>query len=281
MSRWFRHYAGMMRDDKLVRVALRSGQTIERVLWVWGAILESASEINENGEYDLDAAEVAYFLRADIADVDAVLGALEASGRISGNRVVRWGDRQFSSDTSAERQRRYRNKKRSEEHKVDQPAGDAGVTSPSRHGDGPETDTDTEKPPVVPRKRGMKPAVSILVPDWVPGALWLSFAAMRERMEKESRGKVIWSADAAKGVVAKLDRLRVKGHCPEKLLEKAIVSSWRTVFEDEDTRAAPGKVVVTAEEYRKRAERFDRIGMRDDAAECRKRAAEQEQARAA
>jgi hypothetical protein len=36
MSRWFRHYAGMMRDDKLVRVAIRSGQTIERVVWVYG-----------------------------------------------------------------------------------------------------------------------------------------------------------------------------------------------------------------------------------------------------
>ena len=49
MSRWFRHYAGMMRDDKLVRIAIKTKQPIERVLWIWGAILESAAEIDDNG----------------------------------------------------------------------------------------------------------------------------------------------------------------------------------------------------------------------------------------
>ncbi len=62
MSRWFRHYAGLARDDKLVRVALKSKQPVERVMWVWVAILESASEINDGGRYDFDADEAAYFL---------------------------------------------------------------------------------------------------------------------------------------------------------------------------------------------------------------------------
>jgi hypothetical protein len=42
MSRWFRHYAGMMRDDKLVRVAIRSKQTIERVVPGSGAQFSKA-----------------------------------------------------------------------------------------------------------------------------------------------------------------------------------------------------------------------------------------------
>jgi hypothetical protein len=70
MSRWFRHYAGMMRDDKLVRVAIRSKQTIERVVWVYGAILESAAELDDEGRYDLAADEAAYFLRADEAKAE-------------------------------------------------------------------------------------------------------------------------------------------------------------------------------------------------------------------
>ena len=94
MSRWFRHYAGMMRDEKLVSVAIKSKQPVERVLWVWGAILESAAEIDENGKYDLDPAEVAYFLRADHADIDAVLAALTDAGRLADGIVVRWGNRQ-------------------------------------------------------------------------------------------------------------------------------------------------------------------------------------------
>ena len=31
MSRWFRHYAGMMRDDKPVRIAIKTKQPIERI----------------------------------------------------------------------------------------------------------------------------------------------------------------------------------------------------------------------------------------------------------
>ena len=83
MSRWFRHYAGMMRDEKLVSAAMRSKQTIERVVWIWGAILESAAEINDAGRYEIDHAEIAYFLRADEADVAAVEGALHSLGRLS------------------------------------------------------------------------------------------------------------------------------------------------------------------------------------------------------
>jgi hypothetical protein len=107
MSRWFRHYAGMMRDDKLVRVAIRSKQTIERVVWVYGAILESAAEIDD-GDMILDAAEIAYFLRADEADVAAVVANWSRSGLrhcwvvwSSGTATV-----SFKSDRSAERQLR-------------------------------------------------------------------------------------------------------------------------------------------------------------------------------
>lgn len=140
MSRWFRHYAGMCRDDKLVRVALRSKQPVERVIWVWSAILESASEVNENGKFDFDAGEASYFLRADESDVCAIIDALADLGRIREGAVSKWGDRQFQSDTSAERQRRHRDRAKKAN------ADDSGklVTSPSRHSDAPDTDTDTD-----------------------------------------------------------------------------------------------------------------------------------------
>ena len=146
MSRWFRHYAGLMRDDKLVRCAIRSKQPVERVVWVWGAILESAAEIDDAGRYDFDAAEAAYFLRADEADLRAVEDALAAAGHLDAGRVVHWGDRQFNSDKSAERQARYRERRRGEDrHADDQSAsGDGIVTAASRHGDAPEAETDTQ-----------------------------------------------------------------------------------------------------------------------------------------
>lgn len=144
MSRWFRHYAGMMRDDKLVRVAIKSGQTIERVLWVWGAILESAAEIDDNGRYDVDESEIAYFLRADEDHIRAITAALADAGRLDSGAVAKWDNRQFSSDRSAARVAAYRERKRNGERQ-----GNGGKTSPNgdvtlqkRHRNSPETDTE-------------------------------------------------------------------------------------------------------------------------------------------
>jgi hypothetical protein len=125
MSRWFRHYAGMMRDEKLVRAAVRANQPVERVIWVWGAILESAAEINDGGRYDLDAAEVAYFLRTSDVDIVGIVTALEDLGRLCGGCVAKWGERQYQSDTSATRQKAYRDRQKD---KGDDAVQDAAVT---------------------------------------------------------------------------------------------------------------------------------------------------------
>lgn len=136
MSRWFRHYAGMMRDEKLVRAAIQSKQPVERVVWVWGAILESASEVNDGGRFDFDAGEAAYFLRVDEGDIQNILSALVSLGRISEGSVVRWSDRQFESDQSKDRQKRYRERIKA--------SRDGGVTSRDVTVTAQETDTETE-----------------------------------------------------------------------------------------------------------------------------------------
>lgn len=146
MSRWFRHYAGMMRDEKLVTVAIRSKQSVERVVWVWGAILESAAEIDDAGRFEVDAAEVAYFLRADETDILNVMDALEQSGRIAASCVVKWGDRQYQSDKSVERQARYRERQRAKKSNNNEVLEACDVTVTSRDGvvTPQETDTETE-----------------------------------------------------------------------------------------------------------------------------------------
>jgi len=144
MSRWFRHYAGMARDDKLVRAALRSKQTIERVVWVWSCILESAAEIDAEGAYEIDHAEMAYFLRADEGDIAVIEDALATLGRVNVGAVVHWKDRQFQSDRSAERQKRYRERHKGNGDGDPEQVPPVTVTSPSRHRDAPETETETE-----------------------------------------------------------------------------------------------------------------------------------------
>lgn len=156
MSRWFRHYAGMMRDEKLVAVAVRAKQPVERVLWVWGAILESAAEINDGGRYALDNAEAAYFLRVELDDINSITAGLEAAGRVASGVVVSWCDRQFQSDASASRQAAYRERRRKASMDIrdavaqeDVTKQDGDVTPPSRDGEvtpqETETETETEK----------------------------------------------------------------------------------------------------------------------------------------
>lgn len=155
MSRWFRHYAGMMRDDKLVRVAIQSKQPVERVLWVFGAILESAAEINDGGRFDFNTAEAAYFLRADEGDIRAVVDGLTAVQRVAGDRLVNWSARQFESDRSATRQAAYRERKREEVRNADnqEEKSDGEVTALSRHADAPETETELKT-----KKNSKRPA---------------------------------------------------------------------------------------------------------------------------
>lgn len=176
MSRWFRHYAGMMRDEKLVRVAVRAKQPVERVVWVWGALLESAAEINDGGRFEFDTGEAAYFLRCDDADLGSILAGLESLGRIGGGMVAKWGERQYDSDGAKERQRRYRERlksksdvlQRDSDHNVTQENVTRDVTLPSRDGavTAQETETDTEikeEPTGSSKKRGSR-----LPDDFVP-----------------------------------------------------------------------------------------------------------------
>lgn len=167
MSRWFRHYAGMMRDDKLVRVAIRTKQPIERIVWLWGAILESAAEIDDNGRYDIDTAEIAYFLRADHDDVDAAVAGLEDAGRIASGCVVKWGDRQFKSDRSAARVAAHRERKRTENrgNQDNEASQNASVTLQKRHCIAPETESETELEPKGSCASGDAPAAANDDPD--------------------------------------------------------------------------------------------------------------------
>jgi hypothetical protein len=148
MSRWFRHYAGMMRDEKLVSAAVKSKQPVERVVWVWGAVLESASEINDGGRYEFDCGEAAYFLRCSEDDVASIIVVLEALGRLGNGIIVQWSARQYESDKSTERVRKHRSRV-ADRHSAasDQMGNNERNDAETLHHVSvtpPETDTDTD-----------------------------------------------------------------------------------------------------------------------------------------
>lgn len=90
MSRWFRHYAGMVRDAKLVSASIASKQPIERVVWVWGAILESAAEVDDGGRFNVLWDADAYYLRVDESALTDIVAALSHQGMIADGVVCDW-----------------------------------------------------------------------------------------------------------------------------------------------------------------------------------------------
>lgn len=120
------------------------------------------------------------------------------------------------------------------------------------------------------------PRKQVEIPEWMP-ASYAEFRAMRKTMRNVPFGE-----GAERRVIAKIERLRSEGHDPEKLLSKAIERGHRTVFEDETTKSHQWqRAEVSPNTLRERAEFFDRIGKRDDAAECRRKASQLEQGIAA
>jgi hypothetical protein len=272
VSRWFRHYAGMMRDDKLVRVAIRSKQPIERVAWIWGAILESAAEIDNDGRYDVDAAEVAYFLRADQADVDAILDSFAAAGRLAKGRVVKWGNLQFSSDRSKERVAAHRQRKQEERNRDNDrgKAGNADVTLQECHGNSPETETETEDTPIVPRKRG-RCEKSLIPEDWAPPPV--SELPPRSKALAQLWTDASYQTEAEAFVCYWRSERKMKGNWRDTWCNRVVSRHEAVMRAQKFGNAAPvgpAKTAKTPREWRELADWYDRHTMTDRAEECRK-----------
>lgn len=112
VQRWFRHYAGLARDEKLLSAALAAGQTPERAVWLWCAILEDAAERNQGGRFEIDLKACAWAIGCKPDALAAIMDALAQLGRIDGGRVVAWPRRQFESDNSTARSRAHRERAR-------------------------------------------------------------------------------------------------------------------------------------------------------------------------
>lgn len=86
---------------------------------------------------------------------------------------------------------------------------------------------------------------SFELPDWIPEEAWKAFEEMRKAIPK-----VPFTDAAKRGIVSELEKLKAQGHCPEKLLLKAVKKGWRSVFGGDDTlvsRAASDRPMTRAE----------------------------------
>lgn len=145
MTRWFRFYDEALDDPKVQRLS-------DPLFKTWVNLLCIASR--NNGIIDDDTDALAFQLRLPEAKIRERINALTAAGMIEVSSDGRsmtphnWSGRQYASDSSAERVRRYRDRARNDDVTLHPPLQkrNCNRTEQSQIQNRTEADTDTETP---------------------------------------------------------------------------------------------------------------------------------------
>ena len=184
MNRWFRHYEGLSIDPKFVSVAIASNQPVERVVWIWVHILESAAALNDGGKCRFDPRQIARHLQIAVEECNSIVTELVTQGLLQGVtgafHVTSWDKRQYKNSSSTDRVRRHREAKKLAKNnnlnmKHETVSCNASETLQKR----PETETETETEIYRPsaKKRTVRPQPSAADPDF---DLWYKTYPRRE-----------------------------------------------------------------------------------------------------
>lgn len=146
MSRWFRWYEGTCEDGKFRVVARNASVTVATVMGVWAALLEDASNDEHRGVASRGEDFYAAILDLPATELQRILEEMDGIGLVSAGHgnitITKWKERQFETDkidgTNADRQRRWREKRKSNGSVTD---SNGIITEEKR----PETETETER----------------------------------------------------------------------------------------------------------------------------------------
>ena len=133
---WFRAYSEIIDDEKLRLLAFEDR-------WHYVAILccKSLGILDDDCDQQLLRRKIAVKMGVQVRELDEISRRLAEVGLIDQDSLqpIKWDDRQFESDTSKERMRRYRERQRNHELNGMKRHSDVTVTVQET-----DTDTDTE-----------------------------------------------------------------------------------------------------------------------------------------
>src|SRR6056297_597836 len=134
---WFRMYTEAVDDEKLRLLAFEDR-------WHYVAILccKSGGILDDGCDQSLLRRKVAVKMGVQIRELEEIARRLSEVGLIDQDTLqpVKWSDRQFESDSSKDRMRRYRERQRNQQLKEVKRNSDVTVTVQET-----DTDTDTDK----------------------------------------------------------------------------------------------------------------------------------------
>ena len=144
---WFRFYSEALDDPKVQRLP-------GHLFKAWVNLLCLANEQDKRGTLP-DAPDIAFRLRVPDADATTTIAALVKAGLLESNgagqlRIHAWDKRQFASDTSTDRVRKFREKQRETANETER---NKRETFQKRSRNAIDTDTDTEADQIQKQKQ--------------------------------------------------------------------------------------------------------------------------------
>lgn len=137
MSRWYRAYEGTVTDPKLGEAAMVAGCSKSIAIAAWHAILESAASTQDGGRFDTTPRRVAVTLGEGLPVIEALFSAFNELDMAKDGLVCNWMRRQFESDSSTERSRKLRERRKN--------VVSEDATLQGRCATPPDTEAETEK----------------------------------------------------------------------------------------------------------------------------------------
>lgn len=200
MGRWFRMYDDVLDDPKAQKLS-------DAAFRGWVNILCLASK--SGGMLEQPLGNVAFSLRKSVPKTHELLQVLISAGLLesveNGWKPHNWDARQFKSDVSTERVKRFRKR-----HET--------VTATA-----PESDTESEQRHIK-KKPPAASLVGFVLPPWVPETAWAGYLELR-------KSKRAPNSDHAKNLVIKnLNKLRLEGEDPGAVLDQSVTRGWTGLF---------------------------------------------------
>jgi len=195
--KWFRLYIDVLDDPKVQKLP-------PDLFKFWINILCLASK-HDGKLPSID--DISFALRLPLHETELAFHSLEKAKLISeyngGKTPHNWRKRQYKSDTSTDRVKRFRNARRN-----------VAVTPPDT-----DTDTDTEQSKNIIKKP------KIIIPAWMPLDDWNDFLEMRKKQRSPPTDR------AKQMLINKLNDFMADGYNPSEILQQSVMNNYKGLFE--------------------------------------------------
>jgi len=219
---WYKAMNNITSDPALHLVAEKSKCYRHEVIAFWILLLEKASQKNDNGAIgEIDFEETDFTLGLLCGKSKKIFNSLIERGKIIDFTIKNWAKHQ--ADTSnAERQRRFRERQKTNENNDDVTLRNVTVT---------QNNAVTQEEKRIDKIRIDKEVRKKEYPDWLDQFLWIDFVSHRKTM------KAPLTKRAEDLAIGELFKLTQKGYSQKELIEKSILNGWKAFYEPKEQYA--------------------------------------------